>query len=178
MREDLEKVFDFDPSDLIMNQNGRLSEKQIRLISVYQQMGKFFGRMAFVVMLLSFGLIGFITFYNIGIDLEKNPAPIAAFAAVFSLGMLLFIFSMLLGKLRPDLKSGKISTAEGFAEKNEKKMRRHLGTAYFVKIGKVKFQVDEKTKYQAIQPNGYYRFFYIKNPPTQIILSVEEISRP
>lgn len=174
MPETLEKVFDFKESDLLMNQNGRLSENQIRIISQYRQMGKFFGRVAFVVMFLSLAAVSFIALYNIGIDLENNPAPVVAYSVFFSVGMLLFIVSFLVGSLRSDLKSGKISVVEGFAEKRKRKISRQLGTAYYLTIDNVKFQLDEQAKYQAIDQNACYRIYYIKHLP-HIILSVIEI---
>lgn len=175
MNSELEKVFDFNESDLLINQDGQLSEKQFRIISQYRRRNRRFGRLALIATFLSIGGISFITLYNIGIDWQKNPEPVIAFAVFFSIGMLIAIFSLLIGKLRSDLKSGKISTAEGFAEKKEKKIKPNFPTAYYMIIGKVQFQLDEKAKYQAIEPNIHYRIFYVKHPPTHIILSVTEM---
>lgn len=175
MRSDLEKIFNFDEADLLINQNGQLSEKQLRMISDYRQTGKFFGRLAFIVMFVSIGGLCFIALYHIGIDWQNNPEPIIAYAVFFSVSFLIFIFSILLGKLRSDLKSGEISTVAGFAEKKEKEISRRLGTAYYVTIGNVKFQLDGIAKYRAIESNITYRVFYIKHPPTHIILSIAEM---
>ena len=176
MSDELEKVFDFNKSDLLMNQDGRLSEKHFRMISQYRRMSGFFGRLALIITFLSIGGISFIALYNIGIDLQKNPEPVVAYAVFFSVSMLIVGFFILLGKLRSDLKSGKISTVEGFAEKKEKKIKYNFPMAYYITIGKVRFQLDGREKYRAIEPNIHYRIFYIKHPPTHIILSVTEIT--
>jgi hypothetical protein len=177
MRDDLEKVFNFEESDLLMNQNGQLSEKQFRMISQYRKISRSFGQLALIVMFLSIGGISFITLYNIGIDLQKNPEPVIAYGFFFSAGMLIVIFFMLLGKFRSHLKSGTISTVEGFAEKKEKKIKRNFPMAYYMTVGHVQFQLDERAKYHAIDTNIHYRIFYIKHPPTHIILSITEISK-
>jgi hypothetical protein len=175
MSEELEKVFDFNESDLLMNQDGKLSEKQFRLISQYRRMNRIFGWLALIVMFISISGISFIALYITGVNLQNNPEVFIAYALLLSVGMLIVIFFMLLGKLRSDLKSGKISIVEGFAGKKEKKIRRNFPRAYYMTVGRVRFQLDGREKYQSIEPNIHYRIFYIKHPPTHIILSVIEI---
>lgn len=173
MRDGLKKAFDFDESDFLLNQNGQLSEKQVELISQYQRINKFGGRLAFIVMFISTGLIILIPLYAVGFEyVKKYPEMAWGFLAVFSISWSLFLFSYLLGRLRSDLKSGKISKVEGFAEHRTKMYRRWR--AYYVTIGEVKFQVDTPAKYKAIKPNVYYRIFYIRHHP-HIILSGAEI---
>lgn len=176
MPDELENAFDFDASELLLNQNGRLSEKQIEFLSRYRRTSRFFGRLAFAVIIGSIALIALLGLYQAGFDIKNNFYPALAVGGVFAFGFLLFLFFYLLGEIRSDLKSGKISAVEGCVEQREKKLPRQLGTAYFVKIGKVKFQLENKAKYKTIRPNACYRIFYIKHPPTHIILSVAEIS--
>lgn len=171
----LEKVFDFDESDILLNQNGRLSEKQLKLIVQTRRIAKIGGRSAFAAIFISIGAITVIGLYNVGYDLKNNPAPTIAIITFFCVAALVFLFFFWLGKARSDLKSGKISMVEGFARYRQKKLPRSLGTAFYVTIGNVKFQVVTKAQYEAIKPDTKYRFFYIKHPPTQIILSVTEI---
>jgi hypothetical protein len=171
----LEKVFDFDESDILLNQNGRLSEKQLKLILQTRRIGKIGGRLAFAAIFISIGAVTMIGLYNVGFDLKNNPGPALAFIAFFCVAAFVFLSFFWLGRVRSDLKSGKISTVEGFARHRKKKLPRGLGTAFYVTIGNVKFQVATKAQYEAIKPNINYRFFYIKHPPTQIILSVAEI---
>lgn len=174
MRDYLKKAFDFDESDVLLNQNGQLSEKQIELISVIQRIYKIGGRVAFVVMFISIGLVTLIPLYAVGFEyLKKYPEMAWGLLALFSISWSLFLFSCLLGKLRSDLKSRKISMVEGFAEHRTKMYRRWR--AYYVTIGEVKFQVDTPAKYKAFKPNIYYRVFYIRHL-THIILSVAEIT--
>jgi hypothetical protein len=108
-------------------------------------------------------------------DLNKHFEVSLAFLGVLLIIWLIFLFFYFLGDFRSDLKSGKISAVEGFATLKQKKLPRGLGTAFFVTIGKVKFQIDTKKQSEAIQTNIKYRFFYIKYPPTQIILSIAGI---
>lgn len=177
MSEKLEEVFDFDKADLLLNQSGNLSEKQIQLVSQHRRIRRFGGRISIICFFVSIVSVTAISLYIIGVqDLRKHPEIALIFAAVFLICSGLFIFFYLLGNFRSDLKSGKISIIEGTAEKAEKKMPRGLGTAYYLKIGNVKFQLDEKAKYRAIQPNVGYHIFYIIHPPTHIILSISEIS--
>lgn len=175
MSDKLEMVFDFDESDLLLNQDGRLSEKQLKLIEQTRRIGKIGGRFAFAAMFISIGGITAVGLYNVGFDLKNNPAPALIFIAFFCVVSLVFLFFFWLGKVRSELKSGKISSVVGFARHKQKKLPRSLGTAFYVTIGKVKFQVATKAQYEAIKPDVNYRFFYIKHPPTQIILSVAEI---
>ena len=175
MPDTLEKFFDFNESDLVMNQKGQLSEKQFRIIAQYRQMGKFFNRLAVIAILLSLGKISFFALYNIEIDLKSNPGPVVAYIIFISIGTLLLMVSLLIGKLRSDLKAGKISVVEGCAEKKKKKMPRQLGTAFYIEIDNVRFQLDEQAKYQAIKSDTRYRIYYIRHLP-HIILSVMEIS--
>lgn len=176
MTPELKKAFDFDESDLRLNKRHQISEKQLKLLSGYRRMYGFFGKLALVVFLISLGSISLIALYNIGIDLTKNPVPVIALIAFFSIGMLLFLFFLALGNIRSDLKSGKISQVEGIAEHQKKKMPRRLGTAYFVTVGQVRFQLDTAAKYKALDAQSRYRIFYIKHPPAHIILSIAEIS--
>lgn len=175
MSDKLEKAFEFDESDILLNQNGRLSEKQLELILQTRRIGKIGGRLAFAAMFTSIGAITMIGLYNVGFDLKNKPEPALIFIAFFCLASLIFLFFFWLGKVRSDLKSGKISTVEGFARHKQKKLPRSLGTAFYVTIGNVKFQVVSKAQYEAIKPDVNYRLFYIKHPPTQIILSVAKI---
>lgn len=177
MRSDLERVFDFNEADLSLNRNGRVSEKQAELISQHRRIRRFGGRIAAVFFFVSIVSIFLIPLYFIGSkQLRKHPEIAIIYVAVFLFCLALFVFFTLLGNLRSDLKSGKISEIEGIAEKWEKKISRNLGKAYYLKIGNEKFQLDEKAKYQAFESNVYYRIFYVRHSPTHIILSVAKIT--
>lgn len=176
MRGDLEKAYEFEPVDLLFNQNGQLSERQIKLVDEYRRIKKFGGRLALGCFFLSILLVIFIPLYAIGLDdLRRQPEIAIIFGVVFFISTGLVGFSFLLGNIRSDLKSGKISMVEGFAEKWDKKMPGRLGTAYYVRIDKVKFHIETAARYKAFQSNTNYRVFYVRHN-AHIILSIDEIS--
>lgn len=169
----LENAFDFDETDILLNQKGQLSEKQNKLISEYERINRFGGRLSLVVMVITTTLFGAIAFYAMGIaHLRTHPGAAYSYMAAFSIMWLLYLVSILWGKMRSDVKSRRISSVEGTTERKTKKVRQW--TAYYVTVDGVKFQIATKAQYNAFKPNVYYRIFYIKYPPTHIILSVSE----
>lgn len=174
MHNDLERVFDFDEADILLNQNNQLSGKQSKLVSEYARINKLGGRISFFVMFISMSLLIVIPLYAVGIDyLKKYPEMAYGFIAVFLIGWLLYISSYVRGKRRSDIKSRRISVVEGFPAHKIKKVRQW--NAYYLIIDEVKFQVESTAKYKAIKPDVCYRIFYIKYSPTHIILSIAEI---
>jgi len=172
----LEKVFDFDEAEILLNQNGRLSEKQLKRLKQYRRIQKKGAKLAFgaIVLTTLFWLAMWLWGIGIKYDAEKHLEISLAFFAALSIVWLLFFVFTRLGAARSDLKSGKISSVRGFAEHRQKKLARGLGTAYFVKIGGVKFRLETQTQFLEIKPAAEYHFFYVKRPPLHIILSVSE----
>ncbi|MEO5953740.1 MAG: hypothetical protein ABIQ44_14855, partial [Chloroflexia bacterium] len=76
------------------------------------------------------------------------------------------------------LRSGKISVAEGPATlwmKEMKGARLYGMMAHYISVGGVQFQLLDAKQYGAFEQSSKYRIFYIKNPPTQTILSAESL---
>jgi len=50
-----------------------------------------------------------------------------------------------------------------------------LGTAYYVKIGRTRFQVPSAEHFGTFDDAARYRVYYIINPPAHIVLSAERL---
>lgn len=175
MPDKLKQAFDFNESDISLNQNGQLSEKQLALLAEYRRIRRLGGKLAFGMMVIT--TVFFIGIWLYAVELNYNPKKhfemTIGFVSVVSLLWGLVLFFSILGKIRSDLNSQRISTVEGYAV-CKIKTHRNL-QSYLIKIGNVKFQPGTSAQYKAIKPDGHYRVFYIKDPPPHIILSIAEI---
>lgn len=171
---ELHNVFDFTQEDLRANQVGELTESQRLKLQKYGKQFACASLVAFVAMLGSVGLIVAFTVSNA----DGNPAvmkdAVPILTIVFGWTLFIVLFFILLGFYRVrDIRSGKLSTAEGETHCWTKKQR-YL-TEYHFKIGKTKFRATSQAQYDAIQPDRNYRVYYIKNPPAHIIFSIEPL---
>jgi hypothetical protein len=180
MSAHLEKAFDFEESDVLLNRTGHLSENQCERLSQYRRIRRKGGKLAFGAMILTSVFWCVMWLYGIGFKFDPAKQLELTFAlfAVLAVIWIIFLFFYGLGKRRSDLTTGKISAVEGFAELQQKKMPRSLGTAYFLTIGAEKFQLETQARYKALEKSAKYRVFFIKDPPVHIILSIAALKTP
>ena len=177
MSEILETIFKFGRAEFALNNAGQLSERQSALLSQYRRINIKGMKIAYGAMFLSTAFWFGMWLWGIGLKYEREKHyefTIAFFAAV-AIVWLLFLFFLWLGQIRSHIKSGKISVVEGVPVKKTKKLGRGLGTAYYAKLGGVKFRIETKEKFDALRPDTKYRINYVKYPPLHLILSVAEM---
>lgn len=174
----LAQAFDFTPADLQANRNGLLAPPQEKRLIQTRQIrgcGQRAAHLALGGTILVF--VGVILFASLNSPGFQPALPYLLFGVTLFAGI--FLAALILGAIRSqDLKTGRISVAEGeaagFSTKDIKsKSGRVLGTAYFVNIGRTRFRLATPAQFETFQPGRNYRIFYIKDPPTHIILSAE-----
>lgn len=174
MEIELEKIFGFSQTELTGNRIGNLSSRQIVFLQNQFKRENFWRKISFFAFILPLFLIFGIAIYQIGLDFKQNYQPLLAFGVVLFIVLSIFFFFVFLGKMRSDLSSKKISMVKGFPKKLAKVMpRKSLGIRYYVEIEGVRFQMDSKKKFEAIVESHTYQIYFVKHPPTQIILSLE-----
>lgn len=175
MAQSLEDVFKFTPDDLIQNRSGQLSAKQSEYLQKHNRLTGCYTWVAIIFVFLSMLGLFFVAYREMG-DTDQSPA-LAIIGGTFGVAFLIVMVFVWIGRFRArDVRADKISIAEGQASLSTKKLRTSGGMvmhAYYVTIGKIKFQVHNTQQYEAFKPDSRYRVYYVKNPPVHIILSLE-----
>ena len=170
----LESVFDFTVGDLASNAKGQLTPRQEELLKSYRKISGYGTIVAFIAVIGSIGALGAIIFFNSDIESPLPPDAVLAIGGVFGLAIVIFLFFWLLGIYRARyVRTPKVFDVIGEARPHLKKRQYHI--EYYVSIDKVRFQMQSKKQYDAIQANQTYRVYYIHYPPTHIILSIEPL---
>lgn len=169
---ELTKAFGFDAEELELNRNGKISVHQRGMLDIYlRNFGcgtvaacvSFTGTAAIFILLPFFA--GETVSYDARLALGIVAVVIICVAAAF-IGLGFYRIS--------DLKKGRVTITMGTVVCSTKKLRHGRYTAYYVKIGDVKIQLDTAAKYQAFENGKKYRCFYVKYPPVHIIMSAEQ----
>lgn len=171
----LEQAFDFSAEELELNRSGRLSEKQrqrVKDILVVRKMGQRFALIGLGLPIV--GMIGYLIYLA---EQSQNAAarPYLLSVAGF-LALMAVVFAIRGISARRTLTRGAIKSAEGKVKLWSKEIGRSgtaLGTAYYLKVGRKKFQLESPTQFNGLKQKGSYRFFYVPNGPVPIILSVD-----
>ena len=171
LNESIRTAFSFTEEDRAANACGLLTPKQRDLLSGYVK-SRFGTRAASIAIGLTVALM-------LGSFLVLAEPESAGFrqALPYAIGtygafLLISIFFIMLGRMRSrDMKSGRISTAEG--EIRTWKREYSHGTAFYAKVGGVRFQLVSAEQMEVLSRHSYYRVFYISNPPAHVILSIE-----
>lgn len=180
LQEELMRAVPFTAQDLEANRTGRTSEAQRARLGKQSGYTRIVTLVTFVIVILVFAGIGayLFVFSNNGQSLLKmfaqapNTLPIVAGAMA---AVILVIFLSFLRTLRQttDVSRGKVRVTEGTATLKTVNSGYNL-TSYQVKVGKINFYVQESV-FQCFIEGAPYRIYYIKNPPINTMLSVEQI---
>jgi len=181
IQEQLQTAFEFDEEDLSLNRSGTLSAKQKKLLEKTRQMRGCGGRAAVIGLGGTTGLFGLVFVYLLVSGSLGSPGAIIAFGVILaifaSLSLGAFVLDFVRGR---DLKTGRIRVLEGKGSQHqEKKVRGNPSLMgdfmeYYVHIGGKRLRLQGPQQLEALRGDGMYRLFYVKNPPVDIILSVEE----
>ena len=171
----LENAYEFTPEEIALNREGRLSVRQRKKLDEYRKVRSCGGRAAAVGILGTLGLFTVVLFL---VD-PLPPGAVVAYLVVLGITAFLFLGAVLYGVLTSDLRSGKISVVAGKAAKKSREISSDdgasLGKAREVRIGKVKFRVETRKRYEAFQEGAAYRVYYVRNSAAHFILSVEPL---
>lgn len=174
--QNLSDIFQFDGDDLAQNRNGELTATQHKKLEAYRKTYRYGSILASIVMIGSIAVMAGIFIFNSDINSPTMQQALPFIAGTLGSVLLIFAFFVLLGRFRArHLRSGKISVVTGSIKRSSKTLQ-HAGTAYYVTVGKTRFQVPTQAQYDAFQPDTSYRIYYVQYPPTHIILSVESTS--
>jgi hypothetical protein len=181
LKQNLMTAAEFTEADLTANRNGMLSDAQREKLQKSAGMTKVYSLISFVVvMIVIAGIIAYVFFLSptassMISSFSKTPEMIYIIGGVFAVVILIVIFSILRTILGSNkLAAGKVSVAEGAAKLKSSRSHEYGFTAYTVKIDKVKFHVTEAV-FNSLVENGSYRFYYVKNSPAHMILSIDTI---
>lgn len=169
----LSDSFQFDADDLAQNRNGELTAAQHKKLEAYRKTYRCGSILAGISIVGSIAVMAGIFIFNSDINSPAMQQALPFIAVTFGSVLLIFVFFILLDRFRArHLRSGKISVVTGSIKRSSKTLQ-HAGTAYYVTVGKTRFQVPTKAQYDVFQPDTSYRVYYVQYPPTHIILSVE-----
>lgn len=172
LNESVHHAFSFSARDLAANKAGFLSPMQKDSLACSVK-GRGCGiKAAYFVM--AFSVVTLLVFFLLSADpgspgfREAMPYLIGT-SGVF---LLIFAFFLILDAIRSrDLRSGKISSAEGEIHTWQKEYRH--GTGYFAEVGGTKFRLKSPEQMEELGSSSFCRIHYISNPPVHIILSFE-----
>ncbi len=173
MENELMKAFGFDAEELELNSQGQISVRQRAMLDIYLRnfgCGTAAAVAAFAVTAAAFISIPFV----IG-ETFSHDARLALWSVALLIVCVAAVFIGLGFYRIGDLKKGRVTMTTGNVVCSTKKFRHGRYTAYYVKFGDVKIQLDTAAKYQAFENGKKYRCFYVKYPPVHIIMSAEPI---
>ena len=169
------QVFAASLDDLVANRRGSLTPRQQQILARHIAIGSWSSRLAILVFL------GSLAFFLIGAPLlikeESVPQqvlPALGATVVVVLGIVGVFVGIGMRRLRT-LRRANISVIEGPIRRTTKHIRHGRWTAYYLWIGRMRFQLLSEQQYKVFVEGRSYRIYYILYPPTQLILSLEEV---
>jgi hypothetical protein len=171
----LSGAFGCSVSDLVANRGGSLTLRQQRLLAQHIAIGSRSSWLAIVVFLGSatFLLIGAPFLIN-DASVPRQALPYLAATAFVILGIVGVFVGIGVRRIQM-LRRAQIRVIQGPIRRATRRVRQGRWTAYYVWIGGVRFQLTSEQQYNAFVEGQTYRLFYIHYPPTQLILSLEEL---
>jgi hypothetical protein len=170
--ERLASAFGFTEDDLAANRQGYLTPNQKKVIAETRRARGCGARLACIIMAVSFGFFVVAFILSGGLETPLSSDALLAYAVAASAFIGIFLAAMVYGRIRSrDLRTGKISVAEGPAHRRTKEYK--FGAAFYVKIGRHRFQFAYPEQFNAFEEGTRYRVYYVKNPPIDTVLSVE-----
>jgi len=181
LQQGLMKAIPFTAQDLAANRTGTITEAQRARLGKQAGVTRVATLVMFVIFILVFAAIGayLFVFSNNGQSLLKmfshDSTTLAIVAGVMAAVVLVIFFSFLRTLRRTtDVARGKVSVTEGPLKVKSVNSVAYTVKSYQIKVGKVQFYINEAV-FSSLVEGSNYRFYYIKNPPIQTILSVEQI---
>jgi hypothetical protein len=170
------RAFGCSVSDLVANRGDSLTLRQQRLLAQHIAIGSRSSALAIFVFLGSaaFLLIGAPFLINDG-SVPRQVLPYLAATAFVTLGIVGMFVGIGMRRVQM-LRRAQIRVIEGPIRRDTKRFRQGRWTAYYLWIGDLRFQLTSEQQYDAFVERQSYRLFYIEYPPTQLILSLEELS--
>jgi len=163
----LASAFCFTEDDLAANRQGYLTPSQKKIIAETRR-----ARLAYIIMAASFAFFVIAFVLSGGLEVSLSRDALTAYAVAASVFIGIFLAAMVYSRIRSrDLRSGKISVTEGPAHRRTKEYK--FGAAFYVKIGRHRFQFAYPEQFDAFDEGVRYRVYYVKNPPIDAVLSVE-----
>ncbi|MBX3035525.1 MAG: hypothetical protein KF758_01315 [Anaerolineales bacterium] len=185
---ELRKIFDFNPSDLIANQMGRLSDKQAERIKKAEQGANniFRGVGIFLILigiLISFFLLRAATQAGWELTSSNTIGPLVALGFIW---LILGLFAFGGFKLASTKRDMSVQKVEGKVRLVKVEKQQSYKTAsgstsqrtvqqYELRVGKVKFEDVDEELLNVIEEGDNYIFYY--SPYNKEILSCEFISK-
>ena len=170
----LRQAFDFNVEDLAANREGRLTLHQNELIRGQLRLAR---ASSFIALLVVFGSV----FLFVAMAVFANQGPIPKQAIPYLIGTALLFFAIVglftvigLRRLR-DLRAEKISTVHGPIHLITKRFKHGRWTGYYAQVSDIRFQLTSEAQFKALVDDNAYQIYFIHYPPTQVILSLEEI---
>lgn len=162
--------------DLVANRRGSLTPRQQQILARHIAIGSWSSRLAMLVFL------GTIAFFLIGAPLligeESVPQqvlPALGATVVVVLGVVGAFVGIGVRRLR-NLRRANICMIEGPIRRTTKHIKHSRWTAYYLWVGRMRFQLMSEQQYKVFVDGRSYRIYYILYPPTQLILSLEEVA--
>ncbi|HLY28349.1 MAG TPA: hypothetical protein VKQ72_18520 [Aggregatilineales bacterium] len=185
MQQGLMQAVPFTAEELNMNRSGTVSEAQRARLGKQAGGTQAAALVMFVVFILIIaGIFAYLfVFTHTGDSLLKmftqDPSTLPIVGGVLGVVALIIFGSFLRTLLRTsDLRSGKISVAEGKARVKTTRMTvgyvATVATGYELIVGRVKFYVARGVLDNIIE-GAKYRIYYVKNYPMHAVLSLEEV---
>jgi hypothetical protein len=172
--ERLAGAFGFTEDDLAANRQGYLTPSQKKIIAETRRARGCGARLAYIIMAASFAFLVIAFVLSGGLEVSLSRDALTAYAVAASAFIGIFLAAMVYSRVRSrDLRSGKISVTEGPARRRTKEYK--FGAAFYVKIGRHRFQFAYPDQFYAFEEGTRYRVYYVKNPPIDVILSAEAL---
>lgn len=172
----LMRGFAFSQEELALNKAGQLSPRQMDQVKArlkYQGPAHRISLAIFGVMALGFTALPFV----ITGPGTQEAKPVLIGFAIFVWIALITIAVYQRRSLR-DLMQNRVSTIEGPVRLRQKTVRTHhtaIGTAFVMKVGHAKYQLEAPEQYDALQDGASYRFHVVRNMRVPLVLAVEAL---
>jgi hypothetical protein len=169
------RAFTCSVDDLVANRSGSLTTRQQHLLAQHIAIGSRSSCLAVLVFLgsVAFLLIGAPFLINDG-SVPQQVLPYLVVTALVVLGIVGVSVGIGMRRIQM-LRRAQISVIQGSIRRTTKRFRQGRWTAYYLWIGGMRFQLMNQQQYNAFVEGRSYCIYYIHYPPTQLILSLEEL---
>ncbi len=170
----IQQAFGFSEEDYAQNNSGILTDAQEQTLLGYRKQQGCAGRCAIISVSLSIAIVFGVFFVTSDRDSAGFRHALPYYIATCAAFMLIFALFAAIGQHRSrGVRNGTISTAEGEIRTWTKNYSH--GTAFYAKLGGVRFQLHSKEQMDALNLHSFYRIHFISNPPVHVILSMQVI---
>ena len=179
----LQEVLGFTAQEPAMNRAGMLSNRQSEHLKKVIRLRRTSGSFAVIGFMVSM-IVLWVVGYSLLLEEKDSFKLQSQYSLIFgswimiglAVGAIFAVFLWIDRKRIVELKSGRVNMVEGSAMLHTKEMKGSMlygMMAHYVTVGQVQFQLLDAKEYGAFEEESTYRIYYVKNPPTHTILSVE-----